>query len=332
MAPLTGLNYTRYLPAQQAGHYESFFQRANHPTRPLAFWIRYTIFSPKGRSAEAVGELWAIFFDGERGQHTAVKQEWPISQCRFARDQFAVQVGEATLGPMALRGACAAGNHAIAWDLRYKGEQPPIFLLPPNLYEGGFPKAKSLVGLPLAVYNGELIVDGQPISIDGWVGSQNHNWGSQHTDLYAWGQVAGFDNAPDSFLEVATARLQFGPVWTPPFTPLALRHGGQEYTLTALGQSLRSRGAFTYFRWTFAAETSAVKIMGTISAPPAAFVGLRYGNPPGGSKQCLNSKIAACELLVLDKASGQQQSLITAHRAAFEILTNDTAHGIPIQF
>ncbi len=254
-----------------------------------------------------------------------------MAQCHFARDQFAVQVGESELGPLALRGAGAAGNHAIAWDLRYKGEQPPILLLPPNLYEGGFPKAKTLVGLPLAIYSGELIVDGQTISVDGWVGSQNHNWGSQHTDLYAWGQVAGFDNAPDSFLEVATARLKFGPVWTPPFTPLALRHGGQDYMLTALPQSLRSRGAFTYFRWTFAAETRAVKIMGTISAPPEAFVGLRYGNPPGGSKQCLNSKIAACELVVLDKESGQRQSLTTAHRAAFEILTDDAAHGISIQ-
>jgi hypothetical protein len=41
------INWTRY-HNQLRGHYESFFQRANHPTRPLAFWIRYTIFSPTG--------------------------------------------------------------------------------------------------------------------------------------------------------------------------------------------------------------------------------------------------------------------------------------------
>jgi hypothetical protein len=40
-------NWTRYQPGQSAGHYESFFQRANHPIRPMAFWIRYTIFSPQ---------------------------------------------------------------------------------------------------------------------------------------------------------------------------------------------------------------------------------------------------------------------------------------------
>lgn len=53
-------NWTRYQPGQRAGHYESFFQRANHPTRPLAFWIRYTIFSPAGQPEAALGELWAI--------------------------------------------------------------------------------------------------------------------------------------------------------------------------------------------------------------------------------------------------------------------------------
>jgi hypothetical protein len=44
------------------------------------------------------------------------------------------------------------------------------------------------------------------------VGSQNHNWGSRHTDHYAWGQVAGFDDDPDAFLELSTARVRVGPL------------------------------------------------------------------------------------------------------------------------
>lgn len=51
---LQRVNFTRYRH-QQIGHYESFFQRANHPTRPLAFWIRYTIFSPKKASPGCLG-------------------------------------------------------------------------------------------------------------------------------------------------------------------------------------------------------------------------------------------------------------------------------------
>ena len=33
-------NFARYKTGQTAGHYESYFQRANHPTLPRAFWIR----------------------------------------------------------------------------------------------------------------------------------------------------------------------------------------------------------------------------------------------------------------------------------------------------
>jgi hypothetical protein len=33
-------NDTRYQPGQRAGHYESFFVRANSPSRPQTFWIR----------------------------------------------------------------------------------------------------------------------------------------------------------------------------------------------------------------------------------------------------------------------------------------------------
>ena len=167
-----------------------------------------------------------------------------------------------------------------------------------------------------------------------WVGSQNHNWGSRHTDHYAWGQVAGFDTHPDSFLEVGTARLKLGPLWTPFMTVLVLRHGGEEFALNGLRQSLRARAAFRYFEWDFATENEQVRVEGHISAPRDSFVGLRYGNPPGGSKYCLNSKLAACELRVTDKrtpAGRPAELLSTAHRAAFEILTDDRAHGVSLR-
>ena len=324
-------NHTRYQPGQQTGHYESFFQRANHPTRPLAFWIRYTIFSPHDQPEDTIGELWAIYFDGETGQHVAVKAEFPFQQCVFKTTEFFAQVGEARLEPGNLYGSASSGGHTIAWNLTFHGNQPPLFLLPLRLYETRLPAAKSLVGLPLAVYFGALVVDGQTIEIDDWVGSQNHNWGRKHTDLYAWGQVAGFDNAPDSFLEVATARLKVGPLWTPPITPLVLRHQGQEYVLNSILQSLRAKGNFDYFTWNFRSENGAVRIEGAITAPKDAFVGLNYYNPPGGSKHCLNSKIAECKLHFNDKVTGKSEILETKHRAAFEILTDDHNHGIMIE-
>jgi len=174
-------------------------------------------------------------------------------------------------------------------------------------------------------------VDGVRADIEGWPGSQNHNWGAKHTDRYAWGQVAGFDNAPDSFLEVATGQLKIGPIWTPRMTPLVLRHGGEEYALRSLWQAVaRSRGRFGYFHWNFRSRAPGIEVEGSISAPKDAFVGLRYYNPPGGEKSCLNTKIAACRLTV--KRDGRpEETLETANRAAFEILTDDTAHGVELR-
>ena len=321
------VNFTRYR-AQPQGHYESFFVRANHSHRAQAFWIRYTIFSPKGRPGDAIGELWAIFFDAEQNRHAAAKQEYPLAECDFDVASFGVRVGEATLRPNRLAGAIDGKQHSLAWDLNFEGASPPLLLLPLALYRGRFPAAKSVVSLPTACFSGMLTVDGKPIEITDWIGSQNHNWGSRHTDLYAWGQVAGFDNQPDSFLEVATARLRLGPFWTPPITPIVLRHRQREYAFTRLGQAIRARGRFGYFSWDFASRNDDAEIAATISAPREAFVGLNYYNPPGGIKHCLNSKIAGCTLRLTDRRSGTSEVLATGSRAAFEILTDDENHGV----
>ena len=324
------VNDTRY-HNQATGHYESFFLRANHPTRPLAFWIRYTIFSPKNRPQDALGELWTIYFNGETNNHNAIKQEVPFRQCTFSSTTFFVEIDSAQLKPGELHGGISAKDRSFAWDLTFDVSAKPLLLLPFNLYETKLPSAKSLVSAPMATFNGSLTVNGETVEVVDWVGSQNHNWGSKHTDLYAWGQVAGFDSHPQSFLEVATARLKIGPLWTPYMTLVVLRHDGQEFALNSLFQSLRAKGSFEYFSWNFKSETNEFSLEGSISAPPEAFVGLNYYNPPGGTKHCLNTKIAFCQLILKDKRTGKQEILVTNNRAAFEILTDDRNHGVVMQ-
>lgn len=317
-------------PSTRGGHYESYFQRANHPSRPLAFWQRFTVFSPKGAPERAIGELWAIYFDGETGKNVAVKSEFPIADCIWRRDGFGVRIADAELNPGQLRGSAGSGGHTIAWDLTYDGGQAPLFFFPLKLYTTGLPKAKALVGMPHAEYKGQFVVDGQTIDIDGWVGSQNHNWGSKHTDHYAWGQVAGFADAPDAFLEVGTARIKIGPLWTPFMTPLVLRLGQETIAANSIGNLFRNRGQFAYFDWTFEAKTDAAVVKGRIHAPADRFVGLTYYNPPGGSKTCLNSKLAACDLAVTFSDGRPELQLHTDSRAAFEILTDDGSHGVKL--
>lgn len=322
-------NGSRYDPTSSSGHYESWFQRANHPERPLAFWIRYTIFSPKGRPADAYGEIWAIYFDGERGRKVAVKESVPLARCRFSRRDVEARIGLATLDTFHLEGRVRSKKHTVRWQLDYAGDEPPVFLLPQRLYDRSFPRAKALVGTPDALYRGVLTVDGEAVRVDGWLGTQNHNWGSRHTDAYAWGQVAGFDGAPDAFLECATAALRVAGLPLPSLTTLVLRADDREYRLNGLWQALRAKGRYEFFDWHLDSRGPGVRVRAHLHAPRAAFVGLRYDDPPGGAKACLNTKIAACEV-TLDIAGQPSRTFRTPSRAAFEILTTRTDHGVAI--
>jgi hypothetical protein len=115
----------------------------------------------------------------------------------------------------------------------------------------------------------------------------------------------------------------------PPVTLLVLRHQGEEICLNSVRQGLRSKADVDYFKWTFRAADERVQVDGHIEAPADAFVALRYLNPPGGTKFCLNSKIAACDLRLSWRGSdAAPMTLTTTSRAAFEILTDDASHGL----
>ncbi|MDX1693669.1 MAG: hypothetical protein R3208_07875 [Ketobacteraceae bacterium] len=324
------VNSCRFDPHSRKGHYESYFLRANHPEKPHAFWIRYTIFSPKGRPGDTIGELWVIYFDGETHQITAAKEELPFSQCAFSSEGLSVRLGDiATLVPGQAKGTASQAGNKISWHLNYTTGEAPLLLLPESFYEAPLPKAKALVGNPNVLYNGTLMVNGETIHVENWQGSENHNWGEKHTDRYAWGQVAGFDNDPDAFLEMATARLKIGPLWTPWITTLVARVDGREIKINSLLKAVTARATFNYFNWHVETSQGDFSVVCDIYAPRYHFAALNYYNPPGGSNTCLNCKIAGCRLLIREKGK-PDRVLETRHRAAFEILTDDHSHGVKV--
>lgn len=316
-ATLAWANTARFDPSDEAGHYESWFLRANHPSEPVAFWIRYTVLSPRGRPRDAVGELWAIVFDERRKLVHARKAELPLSQCQFGAGPLHVRIGKAVLDEQRLRGS--AGE--LRWDLQYEGSSDPLLLLPRELYQSGFPRAKAVVGRPLARFTGTIGIGDEIVVVRDWVGSQNHNWGSRHTDRYAWGQVAGFDDAPDVFLECVTAKVKVGPFHTP-WSTMVVVQGLPEgpLAINRLGRSLRAKASVDVsgFRWLFDTRNDGTRVRGLIEAPAESFAALRYGNPPGGTKTCLNTKLARCELRI--ERGGSARVVRTAHRAAFEMV------------
>lgn len=312
----------------RGGHYESWFLRANHPDAPQAFWIRYTMFVPADKRP-ALGELWAIWFDAARDQVVAVKEEYPLDACHFSRDGLGVTLPGASLSNHALEGSASHGGHRLAWQLQYSGGGDSLLLLPEKLYRTALPKAKALVSRPNVQFTGSFTVDSETFEITGWPGSENHNWGRQHTDEYAWGQVAGFDDHPDAFLECITARVRLGPFRSPWMTVACLRLGAETLHFNRISTALRASASYRYFDWQFATRQDGHQLSVRMQAPPGHFTALTYYNPPGSSKTCLNSKLAACQV-TLTRAGEAPITLHSAHRGAFEILTDNTDHGITL--
>ena len=333
MIPYHGSQYSG-----KGGHYESWFLRANHPQQARAFWIRYTQFIPDD-NRPPLGEIWAIWFDAE-GPHAnrphvvAVKHEAPLAVCDFGSDTMRVALPGATLRSHHLQGDATSAGHSLAWTLEYRsnddrGQAPSLMFLPEELYQKSLPKAKALVSRPNVYFSGHIVVDGEHYTIDRWQGSENHNWGRKHTDQYAWGQVAGFDNAPDSFLECITARVKLGPLLSPQLTIACLRLDGEEYMFNRIGTALRATSRYAFFDWQFRTRRDGHQLAVQLQAPPSHFTALTYFNPPGGSKTCLNSKIAHCEAILTPRGQ-TPRTLISRHGAAFEILTDKEDHGIAV--
>jgi hypothetical protein len=314
----------RFVRGSGKGHYESWFVRANHPEKALAFWCRYTVFSPRGAPDRAVAELWSIFFDGERAEIVAAKEDVDLSRASFGARGLDVRIGDALLDERAAIGAVRGASARLAWDLCIRRGSGVALLIPKGLYRGPFPKAKSVVLDACARFSGTFEVRDRRIPIEGWVGSVNHNWGSEHTERYAWGQIAGFDGAPDAFFECTTARAlvtpRFGGVRFPWATLAVLRWEGRTYDLTTLVESLRARARYDGGDWTFDVRGRGVEILAHIHAPESAFAALEYRNPPGGTKLCHNTKIGSAEVRLRER--GREVWLTARSRAAFEVLTD----------
>ncbi len=339
-------NAPRFSESSTAGHYESWFLRANDPSGKRAIWIRYTIYAGKGAPISAAeGELWAAYFDRTNAATpiaVAVKEVTPLARCTFAGRPLALRIGDAFLNNDGAEGTIRneAGHPHTRWSLTFAGNRPPILLLAPPLYDAPFPKAKALVPRPGLRLSGTFAFGDHRVDLDGWRGSQNHNWGARHTDRYAWGQCVGFEGHPESFLEVSTAQVDIGPLRSPWLTPMTLVHDGETFTFGTIMGAVANHGDYGSERegcpgaaqrptWQFRARSGAVRIEGEMHAPASHFVALPYRNPPGGTKYCLNSKVAHCTLRLRRRG---RVTVLRTEGAAFEILAGRCPSTIALAF
>jgi len=312
----------------KAPYYESRYIRANDPERPHALWLRETLLLPT--SGDAVADVWVMVFDPEGAGNRALKEPYPIDAADYAYDDWTARIGATSIDDRSAKGVITGGKGSARWDLRITpGSEDPVKLLTDRGYKARFPTAKTMVRHPLAQFDGQLELDDARVVVDCWTGSVNHNWGQRHTPAYAFGQVCGFDDAPDSTLEIVTAHAAVGPVSLPAATLFVFRHGGQEFAVRSILGSLQTHGRYRPFSWSFGARVGERMIEGEITAEPGDVIGLTYTDTDGGSKYCYNSAIATCRIQVAGKAF-ERTELVATRRAMFEILTDDRHEAVPL--
>ncbi len=304
-------------------YYESRFIRANHPRRAQAIWLRWTLLLPK--PGDAAADVWVMLFDPDGGGNRALKVPHPLTDADYLSDPWSARIADSVIDD----GHARVAVDGASCDLTIaSGDERAVKLLTDRAYAARFPTAKTQVRHPLARYDGTVGIGDVTVAVESWTGSVNHNWGSRHTPAYAFGQVCGFNDHPESSLEVVTARAAVGPLRLPAATLFVLRHAGWEVAVRSVLAAQRTHGSYEPFHWSFGGRADGFELRGEIRADPGDVIGLTYTDTNGEAKYCYNSALADCRIWL--SGNGVDTELTASRRAMFEILTGHRHGDVPL--
>ena len=326
-------NELRY--AGRPGHVESWFLRANDPTSPRALWLKITILAPL--AGPAVAETWLIWFDG--AETFARRETHPIGEARFETDAAGsrVEAGAfrfALARPGSAKGALGSGE--ASFDLRFAPDGgavgAPLSCYPSRLLEDGpFPRSKFLTPLPFLSLDGEVVVRGRRVSVDGWTAAQGHNWGPEHHFDYAWSQCLfpAEGGEPAGFVEGGSSRLRIAGRTTPLLSVLVVRRGARDDRVGARADLHRQEPPVARDRYThrMRSREASARLRVDASGRPPAWLG--YLNPDGAMAYCSNTKLASVLLEVFPRDE-PPFTYRSAHGGALELLRREVEPGIEV--
>lgn len=295
-------------PALRAGrgHYESFYVRAVDPHRPRGIWIRYTVSVPPG--GEPDGRLWCVLFDRDRPAPVALRSEsGPLA----TGDGSLVTLGTSTFRDRTADGALVAAEGSAEWSLRWAEGAPPLLHLPRIAYPTRLPRTKLLSLTPATVFDGRLRIAGEDVVIDGWPGMVGHNWGEEHAASWMWLHGLGFAGArPDTWLDLALARVRIGSVLAPWSAVGAACLGGRRVHLGGPGRRVMVREEGTSCQVRISGWGLRVSV--DVSAPADAVASWDYPapDPARPPRDVVNCSVADVTLQI--ERSGRPVQRLTA--------------------
>jgi hypothetical protein len=305
------------------GHVESWFLRANHPSRPLAIWLKVTILAPL--EGPPVAESWVIWFDGEAQRTQARRFTEPLAAAslegaRLSTSRVALQLG----AQVGVEGRFEAGadGPAIAVSLACStlGATPsgPLTPYPGALVRAALPRNKLVTPFPSLRAHGRLELGAQSIVVDGWLAMQGHNWGPAHPFDYAWGhcEFPGEQTVVEGF----TGRIQVAGRTSPQLSALVVHRAGRTWRFDRLFDTWRQRASYDGTRWSVSLLGPDGEATLQLNAEGRPQVCLGYDNPDGQRSYCVNTKLAHATLTVRP-ADGASFTCVSEHGGALEFLS-----------
>lgn len=275
---------------------EVWYATVAHRALRSGLWLRYAIAAP--RAGEPSCALWACYFDPGGKRSFAARNDHSIDLLGHVpgRDDGAlVRIGDAWLSETHLGGRVEDGDRSLAWSLDVEPADRCYQHLPSPLRGRAAARFSTLCSPNLAApFSGTVEIDGEVARYEGEPGQQSHRWGRRHSHSWAWAHCSSWDRGGDAVFEVVSAKAS---PWTPSLTFPYLRYGGEDLAFTAF----RSRGRYELPAWTFVASNARWRISGAARLTPECSVQVRYSDPDGGTRHCLNSEIADLALDVYER-------------------------------
>lgn len=312
--------------APKAGHYESFYLKACHPSEPLGIWIRYTVHKQPGAAAQ--GSLWFTLFDSASGAPRAVKQT--LTDVGVSPGEF-IHVGESAFAPGAAGGIAEGEGRRASWELEFESDVEPFHHLPRDwMYRAAIPRTKLLSPYPDARFSGRAEIDGREVEIDGWRGMVGHNWGTQHAERWIWMHGSGFEEDGEAWLDAGLGRIKVGPMTTPWIANAVLFLDDQRLRLGGPGRARRTEVHEEPDHCDFVLPGDDLTVQGSVRAGREAFVGWIYADPDGSEHQTVNCSVSDMRLTV-SRPGREPVTLTVTGGAAYELGMRERDHGMAIQ-
>jgi len=289
---------------RRSGLYESNYLKANSPDGQRAIWIKHNILAWSNPLKEPIVELWCIFF--EKGKQPRVlKQELPTSQVKVSPDKIEMKGKDIFLSPQHTTTILRDKDKIASWDIEMispsQGDIPIVHFRYAKMYEWKFPKKKILTPAPYLLFNGHLQFMDEKIIIHDWIGSRNHNWGTEHAFQYAYGNCNYFPDTPNVLFDGFSAKLRVGLLKTPFLTSAIIRENNKDYPFNSLALMFLTKTIVKFPRWEIFLQNKTEKAHIIQEGEPDDFVGLSYYHPDEKISYCYNTKWAKTTIHLKNK-------------------------------